>query len=429
MPQVVLYFAGWNLNRDGRQHTGEVSSLPWEHVSGINHAFWAVEPADGASESSFERKKRGAPARTAWRLVPLHPECDEGDTQPSAVCPELPRSHFAQYAALHGRWPEVQILLSIGGWTRCGYFSEMAHTPEGRAGFIKECLALLRRRSWLAGLDIDWEYPACARAADESDPDGDEGCCVFGTPEEDRANFTALLRELRAAMDGAFGKNAKKLTACASGAPDTLSRQDWAGAVPYLDQINLMTYDLAGAWDGVSGHASCAARAARAAGFLIEKGVPAEKLCIGTPLYATAKRLCALPEAGADTVGAAVGPERPTRALLTQARLRELEAEAVSGYTLRQENGRFFIDSRFDRGGRGWHMEYSERDGAAWMYNDDPDSPYARWFLSYENPLSLQKKLDWILEKKLAGLIVWEADEDTEQFEFLAQMDARLREK
>ena len=163
MPQVVLYFAGWNLNRDGRQHTGEVSSLPWERVSGINHAFWAVEPADGASESSFERKKRGAPARTAWRLVPLHPECDEGDTQPSAVCPELPRSHFAQYAALHARWPEVQILLSIGGWTRCGYFSEMAHTPEGRAGFIKECLALLRRRSWLAGLDIDWEYPACAR--------------------------------------------------------------------------------------------------------------------------------------------------------------------------------------------------------------------------------------------------------------------------
>ena len=140
-------------------------------------------------------------------------------------------------------------------------------------------------------------------------------------------------------------------------------------------------------------------------------------------------RLCALPEAGADTVGAAVEQERPTRTLLTQARLRELEAEAVSGYTLRQENGRFFIASRFDRGGCGWHMECSERDGAAWMYNDDPDSPYARWFLSYENPLSLQKKLDWILEKKLAGLIVWEADEDTEQFEFLAQMDARLREK
>lgn len=134
--EVVLYFAGWNLNRENTGHSGEVCALPWEHVSCINHAFWAVEPADGTTETSVQRRMRSMPARTAWRIVPLYPECDETDTAPSAVSPELPRGHFAQYAAMHAQWPDVRILLSIGGWTRCGFFSEMAAAPEGRASFI-----------------------------------------------------------------------------------------------------------------------------------------------------------------------------------------------------------------------------------------------------------------------------------------------------
>ena len=123
----------------------------------------------------------------------------------------------------------------------------------GRASFIESCLAVLRRYAWLGGLDIDWEYPACSRPADANDPDGDEGCVVFASENADRENFTALLRELRAAMDAAFGKNGKRLTACASGAAaGALARQNWAAAAPYLDFINIMSYDLAGVWDAVS---------------------------------------------------------------------------------------------------------------------------------------------------------------------------------
>ena len=58
--EVVLYFAGWNLNRENTGHSGEVCALPWEHVSCINHAFWAVEPADGTTETSVQRCLRGA---------------------------------------------------------------------------------------------------------------------------------------------------------------------------------------------------------------------------------------------------------------------------------------------------------------------------------------------------------------------------------
>lgn len=121
MRQAVLYFANWNLNRRPARK-GEVCALPWDCATYLNHAFWVLEPAEGTHEPSFARRAGKKPARTDWRIVSLHPECDTEDLAPSALEPELPRSHFAQYAVMHKRCPSVKILLSIGGWTRCGCF-------------------------------------------------------------------------------------------------------------------------------------------------------------------------------------------------------------------------------------------------------------------------------------------------------------------
>lgn len=68
MRQAVLYFANWNLNRRPARK-GEVCALPWDCATYLNHAFWALEPAEGKQESSFARraakKTRGLPGASS----------------------------------------------------------------------------------------------------------------------------------------------------------------------------------------------------------------------------------------------------------------------------------------------------------------------------------------------------------------------------
>ena len=194
------------------------------------------------------------------------------------------------------------------------------------------------------------------------------------------------------------------LTACASGAPDTLARQDWAGAAQYLDLINLMTYDLCGCWAGVSGHASSAAQAKIAVQCILAQGVASGKVCIGSPFYCTAMRLREKPVSIQAALGAPVEPERPTWDTLAQEDLLELLQTP------------------------GWHSAYDARAGGAYLVYDGTDKTFNRWFLSVETARSLGQKLDLIRNADLAGIIVWEASLDTKNHSFAAQLrDTLLR--
>ena len=82
--------------------------------------------------------------------------------------------------------PNLKVLLSVGGWGARG-FSGAAATKESRAVFIQSAQEIIAKYG-LDGIDLDWEYPVNgAWGLVESQP-------------ADRANFTALLKELRAAL-------------------------------------------------------------------------------------------------------------------------------------------------------------------------------------------------------------------------------------
>ena len=356
-PGVTVYFPNWNIYSDSRC---DVRGLPWERLDCVNHAFWEVVPQDGG-----------------FAVVSTDPWADTD--------PDNPNAHFPQYAECAEKYPNTKILISIGGWTDSGHFSEMALTAESRGSFIKSCLETLDAYPFLAGLDIDWEYPGVER---EPEDESDEGCPVVG---DDWTNYTLLLKELREAMDAHFGPG-KLLTVCAGASVGwSLSKQDYASLHPYVDKINLMTYDMAGSWEENTGHHTALlgeVSADTAVKYLLDQGVPAEKITIGSPLYSHGWKMR---EATEETVGV------PADAIddLTWNQILAIEQAAV------------------EKGTPGWHKEYDEEKGAAWMWNDDPGSSDYLSFITYESAESLAAKLAYINENKLGGLIVWEVHGDS----------------
>ena len=357
-PGVTVYFPNWNIYSDSRN---DVNGLPWDRLDCVNHAFWKVVPRDGgfAVEST-----------DPW-----------ADTDP-----DNPVAHFPQYAECAEKYPGRQILLSIGGWTDSGYFSEMALTAESRASFIQSCLETLDAYPFLSGLDIDWEYPGVER---EPEDESDEGNPVLG---DDKTNYTLLLKELREALDEHFGQGKKCLTVCAGASVGySLSHQDYAALYPYVDRINLMTYDMAGSWEDYTGHHTALygeVSAETAVNYLLGQGVPAEKIAIGSPLYSHGWKMNEPAQNPVGAAGEAIDD-------MTWHDLIALEQAAVP------------------EGTPGWHTGYDAEKGAAWLWNDDPASPDYLRFITYESAASLAAKLDYISERGLGGLIVWEVHGDS----------------
>lgn len=427
--QIVIYFADWHVGRKAAARGGEVASIPWDLVTYVNHAFWEVQPIEDKEETSFERREKKKKPRTEFTIDSMRPQFDFDNQEESELVPGLPKNHFAQYAAFSKQYPNVNIMISIGGWARCGYFSEMATTKEGRASFIQSCMELLHKYPWLGGIDIDWEYPGCSTAGERMpDPDagdGDQGCPIWSTPEDDKQNFVFLMSELRAALTEHFGEGKKKLTACAAGAVETvLPLQDWGAVAESLDMINIMTYDLCGVWDGHTGHATSLQGTKKAVDYLKMNGVAEHKLCIGSPLYAIA---FLMKEMNVNQVVAAPAELRKaTNEEVASMECCAFEEEAVSGYSLVKEGVQWKMDEEFAEEKDGWHLVHDDVEGATYLYNDDEASPYYKWYLSYEDQLSLQAKLDYINNTDLAGMIVWECSQDTVEYDLLTQMAENL---
>ncbi len=430
---VIVYFANWNLDSKAADAGGEVVSIPWEDVTYVNHAFWAVAPNDGTTETTLEWKAAGNAPRTDWTIVSTSPEADYENTELSEILEGVEKNHFAEYAAMSEKYPDVNIVISIGGWSACGYFSEMAYTQEGRATLIQSCMDLMERYPWIDGFDFDWEYFGGSGEGEGRLPESedDQGCPIWGLSAEDSVNFAALLKELRAAIKEAYGdENAKLLTACASSSTSwTLPCQNWSIVHEYLDMVNVMTYDGTGTWDTGALHQSTVTQAENAVFALhAGHGIPYEKLCIGSPMYGIDLQLIDAPGREDLACGAAIESFRPAANSdgITQEKIRGWIAEAEYGFNIEWVDGKPQMGETFDSGEVGWHNYYDASRKGVCIFNDDPDSEYYKWYISYENEITLQQKLDYINRMQLGGIIVWESSQDTYEHDLIGQMADNL---
>lgn len=243
--EVVGYYASWAA---AQGYTPD--QLPAERFTQINYAFANI--ADG-------RATLGDPARDGENLRNL--------------------------TELRRRNPDLNIVLSLGGWDDSAGFSDAAASPESRRTFARSCVDLLAAHG-LDGVDLDWEYPVSGGAP--------------GTVHrpQDKENFTLLLRELRRALDQQGRRDGKRYVLTIAGAVNGgyLSSIEPQAAAEIVDHIFLMAYDLHGPWDASTGFNAplytpsdgpLRSRASVDGGISawLGRGVPAEKLVLGMPLY------------------------------------------------------------------------------------------------------------------------------------------------
>lgn len=282
----------------------------------------------------------------------------------------------ANYRILHElkeRNAKLKILVSVGGWTWSGGFSDMALTPQSRKRFIDSAVAFLKRYQ-LDGLDIDWEYP------------GQKGMDNKYRPE-DRENCTALLDELRAALGNEY-----LLTMATQAADEWLVHTDMAKAQVDLDYINLMAYDQFGAdSDPTTGHHAPLFTspanpkqnsAATSINHYIAAGVPARKLVLGVPFYGKAWGDVAATEHGLYQPG---GP---------------LQTRLLTSFGALQEG---LVNKA------GFVRHWDDTSKAPFLYNAE-----RKIFITYEDEESIRTKARYVIDRGLAGIMFWEYSEDPE---------------
>jgi chitinase len=271
--------------------------------------------------------------------------------------------------------PQFKVLVSVGGWTWSGGFSDAALTPESRARFVQSAVDFVRRHD-LDGFDVDWEYP---------------GLPGYGNPHgpQDKANFTRLMAELRAALDADAKVRGRTclLTMAAGAFPRFLEQTEMDRVAGSVDFVNLMTYDFRVEGDPVAGHhanlyphpadekGSSADGAVRD---FLAAGVPARKLVLGVPFY------------GRAWVG--VGGDPKAEGLYQPGGPPAERLE--TGYEK-------LASDRVDR--NGFRRRWDPVAQAPFLWN-----PEARVFVTYEDPESLRVKCRYIRDQGLAGAMFWE---------------------
>ena len=172
------------------------------------------------------------------------------DTSTQAIA-----GNFNQLRELKAKYPNLKILLSIGGWTYSKYFSPMAASASSRQAFVSSCINMFidgnlpeengyggngSAAGIFDGFDIDWEYP-----------NSTAGHLGNITSTTDTADYTALLGEFRSELNTAGSANGKTyaLSAALPAGQNNIASIQTNQIAQYLTFGDVMTYDMYGAWN------------------------------------------------------------------------------------------------------------------------------------------------------------------------------------
>jgi len=152
--------------------------------------------------------------------------------------PDVDPNNIKLLNALKQTNPNLKTLISVGGWSWSGRFSDAALTDASRTAFADSCVAFIVQYGF-DGIDLDWEYPVSG------------GLASNVKRPEDKQNFTLLLQKIREKLDaqGALDNKHYLLTIAGGSDRSYVNNVELSKLSQYLDYATVMTYDLHGMWD------------------------------------------------------------------------------------------------------------------------------------------------------------------------------------
>jgi len=304
-----------------------------------------------------------------------------------SVNPKDDQVNFPQLQDLQKDYPQLCVLISVGGANHSTNFAAVCAAAATRANFAGSCVEFMTQNGF-DGIDIDWEFPTAA----------------------DSENFTALLQELRSQLDvqGETDDCRYVLTIAAPAGPDNIANLQLAKIHPLLDWINLESYDFAVASSRKTNFNAPLftdkgdLNVSAAVNSYLAAGVPANKIVVGVRFVGTGWQGVGPTDNGlyqTDT-GAAPGTwDAPGAKPSGSFGYQDIEDNYLPSYT------------------RSWDSEAQ----APWLYNGGTGI-----MLSYEDPQSLPSKADYVRTNQLGGLMIWELSADDAQHTLLNALAALL---
>lgn len=215
-----------------------LENLPWSKLTHVCHAFLTSDPQG---------------------------RIQVGEKVPSRRLTEAGRDHG------------VPVILSIGGWGDADGFEQATSTPQKMKRWVDDITEIVVENDY-AGVDVDWEFPR---------------------DESTKRRFTKLLGAIRQEFDSIEKQSGGHLliTSAVTARPQQGKWIDGPAIEPYLDFINVMTYDFSGPWEKVAAHhaplepsASDPEKSWRSVRQAMQyweqtQGFPKSKLNVGIPLY------------------------------------------------------------------------------------------------------------------------------------------------
>ncbi len=291
--------------------------------------------------------------------------------------------NFNQLVELKSMYPNLKIVISLGGGGVAAPFVQASANPAARKKFIASCVDMFINGNFgqgvastpgiFDGIDIDWEYPTAA----------------------DTVDLVDLTREFRQALDAV--RPGFVLTLDSPAGQWAYQNINLPETVKPLDFYNVMTYDYNGPWQNSTGFVAPLYQTpfdpdannnvdATIRGYF-DAGVPASKMVLGIPFYAYGWTVSGDTQAG----------------------------QYVAGVPVDQGDAFTYIETLMST-----FKEYRDPQGKTpFLFN-------GKQFWTYDDPVSIREKIRYARAKGLAGAMVWNLSDDLPDGNLLGTIVANL---